>query len=106
MTKTTRTQTFVTWLLAILILIPSGYGFIGKFLEFVSIYRGEPGGAFAVAPVLNYLLASAGFFCMLLWAMRNGMFHDVERPKEAFLENEKLLDETSLSKTVGQAPRA
>lgn len=95
MSKASQTQFYVTWLLAILILIPSGYGFIGKFLEFVHLYRGEPGGAFAVAPVLNYLLASAGFFCMMLWAMRNGMFHDVERPKEVFLENEKLLDANS-----------
>jgi hypothetical protein len=89
----TRLQSWVTILLAVLILIPSMYGFVGKFIEFVHIYRGEPGGEFAVAPILNYLLASLGFFSMLLWALRNGMFHDVERPKSQFLENEALLDQ-------------
>ena len=87
-----RRQAWVTGLMAVLILIPSLYGFAGKFIEFVHIYRGASGGEFAVAPILNYLLASAGFFCMLLWATWNGMFRDVERPKIDFLENERLLD--------------
>lgn len=87
-----RRQAWVTAAMAILILIPSMYGFLGKFVEFVHIYRGASGGEFAVAPILNYLLASAGFFCMLLWAAWNGMFRDVERPKIDFLENERLLD--------------
>ena len=87
-----RRQAWVTAAMAVLILIPSMYGFLGKFVEFVHIYRGARGGEFAVAPILNYLLASAGFFCMLLWAAWNGMFRDVERPKIDFLENERLLD--------------
>ena len=45
-----------------------------------------------MAPILNYLLASAGFFCMLLWAAWNGMFRDMERPKTEFLDNESRLD--------------
>jgi hypothetical protein len=85
-------RAWITLAMAVLILIPSMYGFVGKFVEFVHIYRGTGGGEFAVAPILNYLLASAGFFCMLLWAAWNGMFHDVELPKEQFLENERLLD--------------
>ena len=87
-----RRQAWVTVAMAVVILIPSMYGFLGKFVEFVHIYRGASGGEFAVAPILNYLLASAGFFCMLLWAAWNGMFRDVERPKIDFLENERLLD--------------
>lgn len=87
-----RRQTWITLAMAVLILIPSMYGFVGKFVEFVHIYRGSAGGEFAVAPILNYLLASAGFFCMLLWAAWNGMFRDVERPKVEFLENESRLD--------------
>ncbi len=87
-----RRQAWITMAMAVLILIPSMYGFVGKFVEFVHIYRGEAGGEFAVAPIMNYLLASAGFFCMLLWASWNGMFRDVERPKIDFLENERLLD--------------
>ena len=90
--QASRAQSWVTVGLAVLILIPSLYGFFGKFIEFVHIYRGEAGGEFAVAPILNYLLASLGFFSMLLWALRNGMFHDIERPKAQFLENEALLD--------------
>jgi len=88
----TRTQSRVTAAMAVLILLPSLYGFAGKFLEFVHIYRGGAGGEFAVAPILNYLLASAGFFCMLLWASWNGMFRDLERPKTDFLDNETRLD--------------
>jgi hypothetical protein len=87
-----RRKTWITIAMAILILIPSMYGFMGKFIEFIHIYRGTGGGEFAVAPILNYLLASTGFFCMLLWASWNGMFRDVERPKEEFLENEARID--------------
>ena len=87
-----RRQAWITGIMAVLILVPSLYGFAGKFIEFVHIYRGASDGEFAVAPILNYLLASAGFFCMLLWAAWNGMFHDIERPKVDFLENERLLD--------------
>jgi nitrogen fixation-related uncharacterized protein len=87
-----RWQNWTTIILAVLILIPSMYGFVGKFIEFVHIYRGTAEGAFAVAPILNYLLATLGFFCLLLWAIRNGMFHDMEAPKTQLLENEELLD--------------
>ncbi len=87
-----RWQRWTTLTLAVLILLPSMYGFVGKFIEFVNIYRGEPGGAFAVAPIMNYLLATLGFFCLLVWATRNGMFRDVEQPKMTMLENEDFLD--------------
>jgi hypothetical protein len=87
-----RRQAWITSVMAVLILIPSMYGFLGKFIEFIHIYRGTGGGEFAVAPIMNYLLASAGFFCMLLWASWNGMFRDVERAKFDFLENEARLE--------------
>lgn len=90
--RTTPWQVRITLLLAVLILIPSGYGFVGKFAELIHVFRGEPGGAFAVAPMMNYLLASLGFFCMLLWAAGRGMFRDIENPKHAMLEHEELLD--------------
>lgn len=92
-THTTPWQVRITLLLAVLILIPSGYGFAGKFIELIHVFRGEPGGAFAVAPMMNYLLASLGFFCMLLWAAGRGMFRDIERPKHEMLEHEQLLDQ-------------
>lgn len=90
--KPTHWRNTITAILAFLILIPSLYGFGGKFVEFVMLYRGSHEGAFAIAPIVNYLLASAGFFLMLLWATRNGMFRDIEGPKVAMLENEHRLD--------------
>jgi hypothetical protein len=85
-------QNRITILLAILILLPSMYGFVGKFIEFIHVFRGVPGGQFAVAPILNYLLASLGFFMLLLWAASNGMFNNIEQPKYDMLENESRLD--------------
>ena len=87
-----KLSAYVSLLLAVLILIPSGYGFAGKFIELVHVFRGEPGGAFAVAPMANYILASAGFFCLLLWAAGHGMFRDIETPKHEMLAREALLD--------------
>jgi hypothetical protein len=89
---TSRFQVRLTLLLAVLILVPSGYGFVGKFIELVRVYRGEAEGAFAAAPMMNYLLASFGFFCLLLWAGAHGMFRDIESPKYDMLQHEELLD--------------
>lgn len=91
--SSTRWQNRITLLLAVLILIPSGYGFIGKFIELIHVYQGDASGAFAVAPVMNYLLASAGFFCLLLWAASHGMFRDIEQPKHQMLAQEELLEQ-------------
>lgn len=90
--KNKRVAAWTTMILAIAILIPSMYGFVGKFIEFIHVYREDPAGAFAVAPMLNYLLASAGFLLLLIWAAANGMFTDMERPKHQMLENEDRLD--------------
>ncbi len=87
-----RTRFFITVILAVVILIPSMWGFVGKFIELVALVRGDADGAFAITPVVNYLLASLGFFCMLCWAALNGMFCDIERPKNEMLQIEQLLD--------------
>jgi len=79
---------------AVAVLVPSLYGFSGKFLEFVHLFRGDSDGVFAITPILNYLLASMGFFCLFFWAMLHGMFHDVEQPKQSMLDIERQLDET------------
>ena len=94
----------VTVVLGILILIPSMIGFVIKFealIRFVSNSRGSldlsqlaTDGGFAITPVVNYLLASAGFLCLLLAAALNGMFNDIEKPKYLMLENEERLDQT------------
>lgn len=87
-----RTAQWVTVGLAVAILLPSMYGFIGKFIEFVALARGDAGGVFAISPIMNYLLASLGFLCLFGWAMAHGMFRDIEAPKYAHLEREAQLD--------------
>ena len=82
-----------TLILAVLILIPSMLGFVNKFVEFYHVVKGEADGAFALTPIVNYLLASLGFFCLLVWAVFHGMFHDIEAPKRKMLETERLLDQ-------------
>lgn len=77
---------------ALVVLLPCMYGFCTKFWELVVICRGDMTGAFAIAPIVNYLLASAGFLLLLGWAAANGMFHDIEKPKQTMLENERMLD--------------
>ena len=87
-----RTKSIVLIVMSIVILVPSMTGFVMKFIEFIHTFQGESGGAFAITPMLNYLLASLGFFCLLVWAAVNGMFHDIERPKHQMLEIDALLD--------------
>jgi hypothetical protein len=82
----------ITILFAIAVLVPSLYGFGGKFIEFVNVFRGDSDGAFAVTPIVNYLLATLGFFCLFGWALLRGMFSDIERPKHTLLEIEEWLD--------------
>lgn len=84
-------------LMALAVLLPSLYGFGTKLLEFIALFRGDVDGAFAISPVLNYLLASLGFLCLFGWAALHGMFRDIERPKLTMLENEALLDADSAS---------
>lgn len=90
-------------LMALAVLLPSLYGFGTKLLEFIALFRGDVDGAFAISPVLNYLLASLGFLCLFGWAAMHGMFRDVERPKFTMLENEARLDAESASSAIGSA---
>jgi len=83
----------ITAILAVLILVPSLWGFGSKFLEFVALCRGDPDGSFAIMPVLNYLLASLGFLLLFGWAVLQGTFRDIEKPKFTMLDNERRLDE-------------
>ncbi|HVW02384.1 MAG TPA: hypothetical protein VHB77_18665, partial [Planctomycetaceae bacterium] len=96
-----RRLSWATGILAILALVPSLYGFGTKFLEFIALTRGDIEGVFALSPVCNYLLASLGFMCLMVWAALNGMFHDIERPKRTMLETEEWLDRTE----IAQHPR-
>jgi hypothetical protein len=88
-----RTVFIVSMVLAVLILIPSLLGFGMKFLELMHVLRGEESGRFALTPIMNYLFASLGFLCLLIWATCQGMFRDIERPKETMLEMEEKLND-------------
>ena len=87
-----RLRNRITLVLALVILAFSAYGFIGKLIEFFHVLGGDDATLFVVTPILNYLLASVGFLLMLGWAVANGMFHDIERPKHRLLDDEELLD--------------
>lgn len=79
----------------IFIVLIAGCFFCWKFYDLVMVAMYVPDGAFAVTPIVNYLLAGLGFLCMLGWAGFNGMFHDIEQPKQTMLDNEHQLDGTS-----------
>lgn len=94
-TRTPRGVFITTAVLGVLILIPSLLGFANKLLEFAHVVQGDADGAFALTPIVNYLLASLGFLCLLIWAALHGMFRDIEAPKRVMLEREELLDRPS-----------
>lgn len=93
---TSRKDRSFAWTLTIVfgvvILLPCLIGFFIKFSELVALTKNPEDGGFSITPVINYLLASIGFFFLLLWAALNGMFSDLERPKYLMLENERELD--------------
>lgn len=80
---------------------PAMFGFGTKFYELVRVFQGDATGAFAVTPIVNYLLAGAGFVMLFAWAAKNGMFRDIERPKYQMLENERRLDRESSASMSG-----
>ena len=90
--RASRLRNRVVAIMAVAILIPSMLGFVNKFRELVNVYQGEADGAFAIAPILNYVLASLGFLMLLGWAAMNGMFRNIEGPKYDMLETERQLD--------------
>ena len=99
-----RKQFWLLLAMAVFFLVPSLYGFGGKLYELFRLTDGNPEGIFAFTPIVNYLLATLGFFCLLGWAIGQGMFTDVERPKRELLEREALLD-ARLPQLTGPAPR-
>jgi hypothetical protein len=71
---------------------PCLFGFGAKFYELTKVFQGDAEGAFAVAPMVNYLLATTGFLLLLGWATANGMFRNIEQPKYDMLAHEAELD--------------
>ncbi|HRX86098.1 MAG TPA: hypothetical protein P5572_13845 [Phycisphaerae bacterium] len=82
---------------ALIFFVPAGIGFADKLYAFFFVSGLKPDGRFAdgrfaLIPLMNYLLVFGGMFCLLIWAIANGMFKDVEAPKYTMLENERELD--------------
>ena len=75
------------------------FGFGSKFIELVRLVMTDEvaatEGVFAVAPLTNYVFASAGFLCLLGWAAVHGMFHNIEEPKHTMLDIDAQLDDTT-----------
>jgi len=94
--KTSRTQNIVVAIMAAVILGFCFFGFGSKFVEFIHLVKTDDfaasEGVFAVAPIVNYLLASMGFLCLLGWAAAQGMFHNIEEPKQTMLDLDAQLD--------------
>jgi hypothetical protein len=91
--------------LSLLILVPAGVGFGTKLREFFILYLGDNEGAFTAMPLLNYLLASAGFFFLFCWALMHGMFRDIEGPGKKMLETDQQLDEEEeFERRFGERP--
>lgn len=88
----TQPKSWYVWIFSVVILVPAILGFSNKFLDLILVAYGDEEGAFAVTPIVNYLLATAGFVCLLLWTATQGAFKTLDAPSHAMLENERRLD--------------
>jgi hypothetical protein len=85
----------LTWIFSTLVLVPAILGFANKFLDLLLVVQGDEEGAFAATPIVNYLLATAGFLCLLLWTAGQGAFRDLDAPSHTMFENELRFDQQS-----------
>lgn len=83
---------WLTWVFSAIVLVPTILGFANKFLDLVLVVQGDEEGAFAVTPIVNYLFATAGFLCLLVWTAMHGAFQDLDGPSRTMFENEQRLD--------------
>lgn len=91
MSKGYRTP-WAMYFFAAVVLVPTILGFANKFMDLILIVQGDDEGAFAITPIVNYLFATAGFVCLLIWSATQGAFDDLDQPSVAMFENEKRLD--------------
>ncbi len=75
--------------------LPFAFGFVFKYIKLIQTAKTDPEGGFALFPITNYAAVTLGFLCLLVWAVTNGMFRDVEKPKYTMLEREAQLDRQS-----------
>ena len=90
--KESRGKQIFLIVFALLILAPAGYGFIEKLMLFVLAMKHQLIGGFVSLPVVKYLIVSAGMVCLLIWAIKHGMFRNIENPKYDMLEREEELE--------------
>jgi len=90
--RSRRIKVITVVIMTIVIVVPAAYGFGIRLWEFIKTYSSVDGGGFTIVPILNYLLVSIGFVCLMVWAVANGMFRDVEGPKHTMLKREEQLD--------------
>ncbi len=83
-----RAKSIFLWIFSILMVLTAGTAFLFKLIEFIFTATTDGPGALTsfLIPVLTYLLVSAGFACLFLWAYVTGQFRDVEAPKYRMLE--------------------
>ena len=93
MATLTKRQKALKWLIICLVILgPCLVTFGGKLQMLIAVFRGQAEWAFAVTPVVNYILATIGFLLLFIWAVLNGMFRNLEEPKLMMLTNERMLD--------------
>lgn len=100
--RSRRIKTATVVIMAIVILVPTAYGFGARFWEFIKTFTSVDGGGFTIVPIMNYTLISLGFVFLLVWAVANGMFRDVEGPKYTMLKTEEQLDRHEKSPGVSK----
>jgi hypothetical protein len=83
---------WLTWFFGTLVLVPTIVAFGNKFLDLILVVQGDEEGAFAITPIVNYLLATAGFLCLFVWTGLQGAFRDLDAPSRTMFENEQRLD--------------
>jgi hypothetical protein len=86
-------------------LVPAGVGFTVKYLDLLILFGSGEEGAFAVVPIMNYLLSSLGFFMLFFWAVKHGMFREIEKVKYTMLETENRLDKVEANEAEEAAWR-
>ncbi len=84
----------VVAVMAVIILGLSAIGFSLKLYELILLVleNNLENGVFAISPTVNYILASAGFICLLAWGACNGMYKNIEAPGAEMLARSQQLD--------------
>ena len=92
-----RLRTWVVTGMAAIIIFITAPAFAEKIVALAELVgqvseEGKEESAFAITPLVNYILATFGFICLGSWAAMHGMFTNVEDPKETMLDTERQLD--------------